>query len=133
MPSETPSESLKLKKGIYFFIGTLALVAAVAGMFLPLIPTTPFVLLAAACYYRSSERVYDWMASNERFGEIIVNYDSGKGLSKAVKFKAIALMWLSITVSVYFFVSNMVVASIMYAVAVAVTVYLVRLPTLSEG
>jgi len=124
--------SNKIKKWLYLIIGTVSLAAGVLGMFLPVIPTTPFVLLSAACYYRSSSRIYDWLVSSRHFGTTIRNYESGRGLRRSTKIKAIGLMWASITLSAYFFVSSWLVVAGMYVVAVAVSAYLFRLPTVPE-
>jgi uncharacterized membrane protein YbaN (DUF454 family) len=97
------------------------------------IPTTPLIILAAACYYRGSERLHAWILSNKWFGETIKNYQAGRGLTRDTKVKAISMMWAMILISTWFFVSNLFVRVVMIGVAIGVTVYLVRLPTLERN
>jgi len=123
----------KMMRGIYVIVGTIALVIGAIGLFLPVIPTTPLVILAAACYYRGSERLHAWILSSRWFGETIKNYQAGRGLTRDTKMRAIFLMWTSIIISTWFFVSNLFVRVAMIGVAMCVTVYLVRLPTLERN
>lgn len=121
--------SLKLKKGFYVVLGTLALAIGFIGIFLPVIPTTPLVLLAAACYMRGSERLHGWLLESKWFGETIRTYQSGQGLRKATKVKAIGLMWIVITISAVFYVESLPVRVMMFGTAILVTRYLLGLPT----
>jgi len=121
-----------VKKYIYLIVGSLALVAGIIGVFLPILPTTPFVLLSAWCFFRSSDKLYEWVINNETFGPTIMNYQQGKGITQKTRIRAIVMMWATISVSAYFFVSNLYVIGIMYLVAISVSVYLYRLPTATE-
>jgi uncharacterized membrane protein YbaN (DUF454 family) len=121
-----------MKRGVYIIIGSLALALGALGLFLPLLPTTPFVILAAACYYRGSERLHAWILESRWFGEMIRNYQAGRGVTLGTKIKAVGLMWLTITVSATFYVDSLLARVLMYGVAIGVTIYLVRLPTLKE-
>ncbi len=123
----------KMMRGVYVVVGTIALVIGAIGIFLPVIPTTPLVILAAACYYRGSERLHAWILSSRRFGETIKNYQEGRGLTRDTKVRAISMMWASIIISAWFFVSNLFVRVAMIGVAIGVTVYLVRLPTMEKN
>lgn len=113
-------------------MGSLALVAGIIGVFLPILPTTPFVLLSAWCFFRSSDKLYEWVINNETFGPTIMNYQQGKGITQKTRIRAIVMMWATISVSAYFFVSNLYLIAIMYLVAISVSVYLYRLPTATE-
>jgi uncharacterized membrane protein YbaN (DUF454 family) len=130
--TEKHSVTGSMKKGIYFIIGSLSLVAGIIGVFLPVIPTTPFILLSGWCFFRSSEKLYQWVISNETFGPTIENYQSGRGITVKTKIRAIVMMWLTITASVYFYITNMYLIAFLYLIAVSVTVYLYRLPTIQE-
>ncbi|HHL41333.1 MAG TPA: DUF454 domain-containing protein [Candidatus Bathyarchaeota archaeon] len=121
-----------VKKYIYLIVGSLALVAGIIGVFLPILPTTPFVLLSAWCFFRSSDKLYKWVINNETFGPTIMNYQQGKGITQKTRIRAIVMMWATISFSAYFFVSNLYVIGIMYLVAISVSVYLYRLPTATE-
>ncbi len=82
-------------------IGWLSVALGVAGIFLPVLPTTPFLLLAAACFARSSPRFHQWLVTHPRLGPWIKGYLSGVGMPVKAKVYAIGLMWLSIAVSCY--------------------------------
>jgi uncharacterized membrane protein YbaN (DUF454 family) len=123
----------KVMRSVYIIVGTIALVIGAIGLFLPVIPTTPLVILAAACYYRGSERLHAWILSSRWFGETIKNYQEGRGLTRDTKARAIFLMWMTIIISAWFFVNNLFVRVAMIGVAIGVTVYLVRLPTLEKN
>jgi uncharacterized membrane protein YbaN (DUF454 family) len=130
--TEKKSITGSFKKGIYFIIGTLALAAGIVGAFLPVIPTTPFILLSAWCFFRSSSKIYQWVISNETFGPTIENFQKGKGITVNTKIRAVVMMWLTISISVYFFIRNMYIIAFVYLIAIGVTVYLYKLPTLKE-
>jgi uncharacterized membrane protein YbaN (DUF454 family) len=122
-----------MKRGVYIIVGSIALALGALGLFLPVLPTTPFVILAAACYYRGSERLHAWILESRWFGEMIRNYQAGRGVTLGTKIKAVGLMWLTITVSATVYVDSLIARVLMYAVAIGVTIYLVRLPMLKEG
>ena len=124
--------SSSVKKGIYFIVGGISLAAGIVGVFLPVVPTTPFVLLSAWCFFRSSEKLYEWVVSNETFGPTIENYQEGRGITQKTRIKAIVMMWLTITASVYFYISNLHLIAFLYLIAIGVSIYLYRLPTMEE-
>ncbi len=132
MEQESVSFLTKIKKGAYFIVGTLALVLGVIGAFIPVLPTTPLILLAAWCYIRSSKKFYEWLINNERFGKTIEDYHEGRGITKNTKIRAIGMMWLMITISAYFFITSIPLIAFLYLIAVSVTFYLYRQPTLEE-
>ena len=74
-----------IKKGILVASGTFFLVLGIIGIFIPLLPTTPFLLLAAACYIRGSKKFYYWLIKNKWFGKYIKNYQEGRGVPLKVK------------------------------------------------
>ena len=82
-------------------IGWLCVALGVLGIFLPVLPTTPFLLLAAACFMRSSQRFYTWLVSHPRLGPWISDYLEGQGIPLKGKVYAIGLMWISIAFSCY--------------------------------
>ena len=132
MENEGVSVLVKIKKGAYFIVGTLALILGVIGAFLPVLPTTPLILLAAGCYIRSSKKYYEWLISNEKYGKTIEDYQTGRGITKNTKIRAIGLMWLMITLSVYFYITSIPIIAFLYLIAISVTFYLYRQPTIEE-
>lgn len=83
-------------KSLLAFFGVVSLALGVAGIFLPLLPTTPFLLLAAWLFVRSSPRLYDWLMSNPRLGEYIRNFREERAIPLRVKIVSVSLIWLTI-------------------------------------
>ncbi|PLX80642.1 MAG: DUF454 domain-containing protein [Desulfuromonas sp.] len=108
--------------------GWLSVVFAVLGIFLPVLPTVPLLLLALACFARSSEKFYSWLINHNRLGPIIRPYLESEGLPPGVKLKAILLIWLSIGISVIFFVPLMWVKGMLLLIALGVTGYILKMP-----
>lgn len=103
-----------------FFFTTLA----IAGIFLPVLPTTPFLLVAAACFARSSESAYHWLIHNKWFGKYLSDYRSGKGIPVRIKAGALSFLWITIGVSVVFFVDRLFVRILLILLAGAVTFHI---------
>jgi uncharacterized membrane protein YbaN (DUF454 family) len=125
----TTALSDKVKRGLFTVLGTVFLVIGAIGIMVPVLPTTPLLLLAAACYIRGSPRLYHWMLHNRVFGEFLRNYQAGRGIKRRNKATALLLLWGAIGYSVVFVVTQVVVQSLLVLVAIAVSVHLVRLPT----
>ena len=109
--------------------GWLSVVLGVIGIFLPVLPTTPFLLLAAACFARSSPRFYHWLVDHPRLGPWIRDYLNGDGIPLKGKVYAIGLMWASIGFSCWL-VPMVWARGFMVVSAVVVTVYILRQKTL---
>jgi len=122
--------SVNLSRGILIVAGTLFVGLGILGIFLPLLPTTPFLLLAAACYARSSERFYNWLLKNRWFGRYIKNYLEGKGVPLRVKVLSICFLWLAIVYSVVFVVDILLVRIILTFIAIGVTIHILSTRTL---
>lgn len=110
-------------------LGWLSVVLGVVGIFLPVLPTTPFLLLAAACFARSSERFYNWLVNHPKLGPWIRDYLDGNGIPLKGKVYAIGLMWVSISFSCYL-VPMFWARTFMLTSAVCVTIYILRQKTL---
>jgi len=111
--------------------GWLALGLGAAGLFLPILPTAPFVILAAACFLRSSERLHSWIVEHPVFGVHIRDYLAGRGLQRRSKVAALTTLWASVSVSIALFVPWLFVDVALVVIAASVTAYIVRLPTCS--
>ena len=107
----------------------LCVVLGVLGIFVPVLPTTPFLLLAAICYARSSERFYHWLLNNRWFGEYIKNYREGRGIPLREKTLTLIALWLTIGSTILLVVSAWWGQLILLGVAVGVTIHLVRIKT----
>ncbi len=122
----------KAVRATLIIVGTLAAVIGIIGIFLPLLPTTPFLLLAAACYARSSRRFYTWLLTNRWFGAYIRDYRAGLGVPMKVKASTLALLWATILVSAGFFVDSPHVRAMLLAIALAVTLHVLSISTYVE-
>jgi uncharacterized membrane protein YbaN (DUF454 family) len=114
---------------LLIILGTLCVTLGVLGMFLPVLPTTPFLLLAAICYARSSERFYHWLMTNRWCGEYIRNYREGRGIPLKQKVLTIMLLWLTIGSTAWLAISQWWVRWILLGIAVGVTIHLVKVKT----
>lgn len=112
-------------------LGWLSVALGVLGIFLPVLPTTPFLLLAAACFMRSSRRFYLWLVEHPRLGPWIRDYLSGEGIPRKAKGYAIALMWLSIAISCWL-VPLIWARAFMLTSAVLVSLYILKQKTLPD-
>ncbi|MCX8153412.1 MAG: YbaN family protein [Candidatus Bathyarchaeota archaeon] len=129
----------RLKRTIWFLAGTICVVLGAFGTVLPILPTTPFLLAAAACYCKSSERAYKWLLGNKWFGEYIRNYKEGKGLPVKTKVTTLSVLWGTIGASTVFalpmLLPEMLVLPMqlaMIAVAIAVSLHILKLPTFKK-
>jgi uncharacterized membrane protein YbaN (DUF454 family) len=89
------------KKALLVAAGSVCLALAVLGVFLPLLPTTPFLLLASACYVRSSERLHGWLMGNRMLGPYIRNFKERRGIPLRGRIVTVVLLWLPLLYSVY--------------------------------
>jgi uncharacterized membrane protein YbaN (DUF454 family) len=112
-----------------FACGWLSVALAILGLFLPVLPTVPFLLLALACFSRSSERFHSWLVEHEQLGPLVRPYLAGAGMPLRAKVKAILLVWASILLSTLFFVDRLWLQILLPLIALGVTLYLLRLPT----
>lgn len=112
-------------------IGSIAVVLAILGIFLPLLPTTPFLLLASACYMRGSQRLHRWLLANRVFGEYLRNFEDKKGMPRKAKIMTLALLWVSMAFSIYT-VDPLLVKGILFSIGIGVTVLILRLKTLES-
>jgi uncharacterized membrane protein YbaN (DUF454 family) len=119
----------KLKRGLLISAGTVFTATGIIGIFVPILPTTPFLLLAAACYLRSSQRFYNWLLGNRFFGAYVRNYLHGRGMPRKVKVATILLLWLTISCSIIFAVQALVIRVILLIVAIGVTVHILLIKT----
>jgi uncharacterized membrane protein YbaN (DUF454 family) len=113
------------KRRLLIGAGTLSTGLGIIGIFVPILPTTPFLLLAAACYMRSSDRFYQWLISNRIFGAYVRDYIEGRGMPVKIKVFTILLLWLTIGISITFGVQNTVIRIVLICVAVGVTTHIV--------
>ena len=118
-----------MKRPFFVAAGSASLALGIVGIFVPVLPTTPFLLLASACYLRGSERMHRWLLSHPRLGPFIRAFEEGRGIPRRSKAIAIGLLWLSISHAIWMLGTPLAAVALL-ALATGVTIYLLRLPTL---
>ncbi|MCL2413839.1 MAG: YbaN family protein [Bacteroidales bacterium] len=120
------------KKGLkilYAILGSISLVLGTLGIFLPLLPTTPFYLLTAWLYMRSSEKLYQKVMSNKYFGTIVRNFHEDKSIPLRTKIIIVSMLWGSILFSAFFAVSAWWLRLLLFAIAIGVTIHVLSYKT----
>ena len=102
MKKPPQSVSGKLMRPIFFTIGLLMVALGLIGIVVPGLPTTIFMIIAAACFFRSSEKFYNWVINNRLFGQAVQDYRSGKGMPLKAKFMAWTMMWIFGMYAIFF-------------------------------
>ena len=115
-------------KYMLFLIGTISFVLGIIGVFVPVLPTTPFLLLSSFCYIRSSKRMHNWLIHNKIFGEYIYNYMTYRAVRKSVKIKALLFLWMSLLLSIYI-ISNLYLDIFLLLIGISVSAHLLSLKT----
>lgn len=124
---EHPSQLQRILKPVLLIIGVLSVALGVLGIFLPLLPTTPFLLLAAVCFSRSSERMHQWLLENRWVGQYIRDYREGRGVPLRAKITALVTLWVSIGYIVLYRIPLIPVKALLVIIATAVSIHLIRL------
>ncbi|PAV30594.1 hypothetical protein CIL05_05690 [Virgibacillus profundi] len=122
-----------IKKILLIIAGSLSLGLGVLGIFLPLLPTTPLLLLAAACYVRSSEKLYHWLITNKYFGSYIENYRMGKGIPLKAKIVSVVVLWVSMLYTVIFVIPLILVKILLLLTASYFTWFILKQKTLRKN
>ncbi|MBS9775972.1 MAG: YbaN family protein [Fusobacterium sp.] len=117
-----------VKKILYIIVGSLAVILGTIGIFLPLLPTVPFLLLALFCFNRSSDRFYNFVMNNKYFGKALRDYEKDKSIPKSAKIKAIILLSCSMSFSIYK-IQSLHMRIFLVVVWIAVTIHLLMLKT----
>jgi len=113
---------MTLKKFIFILLGTISLAVGVTAIFIPGLPTTPFLLLTAWLYTKSSERLYRWLISSRLIGPYILEFKKNKGMTRRTKIQAIGTMWVMITISTLFLIDGLLIKLILVALGIVGTV-----------
>jgi len=108
--------------------GTLAVAVGAIGVFLPLLPTTPFLLLAAFLYARSSQRFYDWLVGNRWIGDYLRRYYERRCMTRRHKTATVAFLWIVLALSAALAVDSWWARGVLGGVGAAVTTHILRLP-----
>jgi Uncharacterized protein conserved in bacteria len=119
----------RTKKIIYISVGTISLILGAVGVFLPLLPTTPFWLLTCWCYIRSSRKMYDRVMRNRYFGGYIRDYVEDKAIPVRTKIGILTVMWLSAILTSLYLIHLLWVKIGLILISSAVTWHILAFPT----
>jgi len=118
-----------LVRGVLLIAGTFFLLVGMIGIVVRLLPTTPFLLLSALCYSKSSKRCHRWLMNNKLFGNYLTNYMEGRGISSKVKFLILSALWASILFSSFYVVDRLIIRVLLLIIAVGVSAHILKIPT----
>lgn len=117
------------KKYLFILIGSISLMFGVIGIFLPLLPTTPFLLLSAYLFAKSSGKLHQWLITHRKLGPYIINYTEHKSMDRKTKKRTIVLLWTTMIISML--IVNIIYATItLIIIATLVTIHLLSLETI---
>ncbi len=132
MVQNKSKKTSNLSRLLLIIAGTFFVGLGIIGIFLPLLPATPFLVLAAACYARSSKRFYNLLLTNRWFGNYIRNYRERKGVPFKIKILSISFLWIAIGYSAIFVVHILLGRIILILIAIGVTIHILSIQTLKH-
>ncbi len=115
------------------FLGSVSLVLGIMGIFLPVLPTTPFLLLSAALYMRSSQRLYAWLMSHRHLGPYIRNFREHKALPLRVKIVSVTMVWATLLYCAFFVAREWWMTLVFIAIALGVSIHILSYRTLGRN
>tara|TARA_B100000989_G_scaffold296693_1_gene280487 strand:- start:3916 stop:4308 length:393 start_codon:yes stop_codon:yes gene_type:complete len=121
-------------KALYFAAGLFFVLLGLVGIVIPGLPTTIFMILAAACFFRSSTKMYDWVINHPLFGESVLRFRSGEGIPIKAKYTSIIMMWFFISTSIFFFLHShaLWIKAIITISGFIGTIFILRQPTFKK-
>lgn len=121
-----------LKKYLWVSLGILSLGLGIIGVFIPLLPTTPFLLLTAGFFFKGSEKLYRWLLNHKLLGSYIRNYREHKAIPLTTKILAVVTLWAAILYSMIFVTENPYLCIILLAIAAGVSIHILHYKTLEK-
>lgn len=117
---------------ILAFLGCVSLALGIIGIFLPVLPTTPFLLLSAALFVRSSDRLYQWLINHRYLGTYIRNFRENNAIPLRVKIVSVSLVWITLLYCAIFVAKEWWLSTIFIAIAVGVSIHILHYKTLKR-
>ena len=117
-------------KYLLIILGSICLALGVIGIFLPLLPTTPFLLLSAALYVRSSEKLYQWLIHQKDLGTYIRNFREHKAIPLRAKIFSISMVWITLTYCIIMIIEALWLKAILLLLAISITWHILSYKTL---
>lgn len=112
------------------FLGCVSLALGVVGVFLPVLPTTPFLLLSAALFVRSSKRLHSWLMTHKHLGPYIKNFQENKAIPLRVKIVSVSMVWLTLLYCAVFVAGQWWQALLFIVIALCVSAHILHYKTL---
>jgi len=120
----------KSKNTLWIILGIAAFSVGIIGVFIPFLPTTPFLLLAAGFFLKGSDHLYQWLINHKVFGEYIRNFREHKAIPKKTKILAVSTLWATIFTSIFFFTESLALRGLLFGIGAAVTIHILHYKTL---
>ncbi|KZX11152.1 inner membrane protein YbaN [Methanobrevibacter filiformis] len=122
---------MNIKRSLFLTVGSVSLSLGVIGIVIPVLPTTPFILISAFCFANSSKRAEKWLLSNKYFRIYIENYRNKTGIPKSLKIQSISFLWIMLILSMLI-TRNILIAIVLVIVGICVTIHLYIMKTKIE-
>ena len=123
------AEQSEIYRFLYLISGILLVIIGVIGIFLPLLPTTIFLILASACFVKGSPEANEWLRNHKILGVYLKNYQDKSGLSIKAKIFNITFLWLMILTSAYLFTHELYIRILLIGIAIGVSIHLLTIKT----
>lgn len=127
-----PENHKELSSGIKILLitaGFVSLILGLIGIIVPLLPTTPFLLLSAACFFRGSDRLYNWLINHKTLGRYIRNFREHKAISLNTKIVSISFLWITMLFSIIFVVNSNYIRLLLAIILITVTAHILHFKT----
>ena len=121
-----------IRKGLLVSAGLLSLFVGAIGVLIPLLPTTPFLLLSAACFFRSSDRLYQWLMNHRLFGRYIRNYQEHRAMTRVSKIVILIILWATISYTAFVALPILALQIVLLTIAVGVSFHIITLKTIPK-
>lgn len=119
-------------KYLFAWLGLVSLFLGILGIIIPLLPTTPFLLLSATLFMKSSTRLYCWLMNNKYLGKYLKNYIEHRTISTNTKISTISFLWIVIATSIFFIVEKLILKILLLAIAFGVTIHILSFKSEKE-
>ncbi|NYT03626.1 MAG: DUF454 domain-containing protein [Candidatus Methanofastidiosa archaeon] len=121
-----------VKKYALIFTGSTSLALGIVGIFVPVLPTTPFLLVSSFCYIRSSKRLHDWLINHRIFGSFLYNYINYGAVKRGTKIGSLIFLWATLSISIYF-LRYFPLRILLLVIGLGVSIHILTLKTLEKN
>lgn len=121
-----------MKRKLLILLGSISLFLGLLGIALPLLPTTPFLLLSATCYFHGSERLYRWLMSHPTLGSYIRSFREDKAIPLRAKVVSVTMVWVTLLYCIFFVVNPLWLRIFLFLLAVGISWHILSFKTRSS-